>query len=155
MKKELQFDKYGFAVKDSYRNTYKTSHGSMLEVKICYVNNSKEDEVCFELPKQFKSSGLIKNINKQKRIVTYFKEKTITEAIAFVINSEYGYMENFTCQYDLIGLIEQIPEDLIMNNEAIKELLKNLPQDNECLLSFISNKIKEKRHYIMEKQNNK
>ena len=148
MKKDIQFDKYGYGVKSSSRCKY----NSELKVFIHYVSSFKKEKECFVLSVECKNSNLIKNIIQQKEIEKLMKSMTIIESIAYVISNKYGYMQNYAGEYDLIELIDKIPEDIIINNEAIKELLQNLPQDNKFILFFVANKIKGRRSYLEEQK---
>ena len=78
----------------------------------------------------------------------------IVEAFAYVITQQYGIIRDFTDNNSLFSIVSEIPNSLILNNDAIKELLSNLPQYNKHLIVHVGGLINEKRKAIKAREDN-
>lgn len=141
----LNYDKYGYAVVSSTRRLDKNK----LYVDITY-SSKNENEPDFILRTINKKQSFLKNIQTEKNIESYLKHKSIAVGIAKVINDRFGYMRFFS-DSELNDFIKTLPQSLIMNNEAIRELLWDLP-NNEHLIVCVADLIKERRKEIKEEQ---
>lgn len=146
MKNEINVDKYGFILYDTERER---QHGKLYS-HMHYGNEKTLEDVIISL--HYAHKGLLKDIAKHKELVKKFQSMNIVEAYAYTISQTYGFMRDFERTVGLISIVGEMPNSIIVNNEAIKELLLNLPQQNKFLIAHVGNLIKEKRQQIKKRE---
>lgn len=147
MKKELRNAGYGFEI-DSIIRTRKENK---CQVNINYYCDGTSETACFTY--EFKNKGIFKNLAKFKEIENKFNDYRICQTIGFLINSSrYGYMHYFDNEEFEEDLLDEIPNSLILNNEAMRELLVNLNPGNKHLIVYVGDYIKERRKRIEEEK---
>lgn len=136
-KKDLQCDKYGFA----QTGIISRISGKKLISSVSYENQ----DIIVDFDMIFANKGMfgnISNINKFKNMV---EGKNIIEAFTAIL------LEKFSISFDhasLSSYIENLPEELLMNDEAVKEILARIPANDNNLLVAVSNKIEFNRLYV-------
>lgn len=142
MKRQKITDKYGFAICDSYRTT--KTIGTC--VNICYENRKTLEEASICYP--YQSTGLLKGVSQYMEIEKQFYQMNIIEAFAHTIKTRYGHKDDFEENSDLFDILLDIPDSLIMSDDAMMDLLSKVPQSNKVLLVYVMQKIKQRRTYI-------
>ena len=139
---DLNYDKYGFSIVSSSRGT-KNLH---LYVNLYYENYEKHED--FTLTFDLKKGYNLANRAKERFILRTYNNKSIVTAIADSIKHNYGI---YIQKYPAIGeLIDEIPASLILNEDAIKELLSSL-EHNQNLFIYVANEIKRRKTELKEK----
>ena len=118
-----------------------------LYIHIHYVNEETVDDSIFTL--EYYSRGLFKDIKRHKEIQNAIKGKNIIDAIASIINQNNHLLYNF----QLKELVKSLPESLIMDDNAMRDLLSKLQKDNKELLVTIGNQINDERAWFLEEKN--
>lgn len=146
MKSEIKVDKYGFILYDTEREK---KHGKLYS-HMHYGNEKTLEDVI--ISDHYAHKGLLKDIAKHKEIVNKFNNMNIVEGYAYIITQKYGFMRDFNGNSVIISIIRSIPSSIAVNDEAIKELLLNLPQQNKHLIVFVGEQIKSLRKAIKERE---
>ncbi len=146
MKSEIKVDEYGFILYDTDREKGNGKQYSHMH----YGNEKTLEDVI--ISHRYAHHGLLKDIAKHKEIVSKFNNMNIVEAYAYIITQQYGFMRDFKGAAHLISIVSEIPNSIIVNNEAVKELLLNLPQQNKFLIAHVGKLIKEKRQQIKKRE---
>ena len=121
------------------------------ELDISYYNDSTSE--CATFTYEFVSKGLFKKLTKYKEIENKLRNYRMCEAIAFIINSSnYGVMRRFNGESLERDFLDNIPNSLILNDEAMRELLVHLNPGNKHLVVYVGDYIKERRKRIEEEQ---
>ena len=146
MKKEITVDKYGFILYDTKRERnigkiYSSMH---------YGNEKTLEDVI--ILHHYAHKGLLKDITKHKELVKKFQNMSIVEAYAYTIAQTYGFMRDFKGTVGLSSIIFEIPNSIILNDEAVKDLLLNLPQQNKFLIVHVAQEIKAKRKELKKRE---
>ena len=144
--KTLKYDKYGFAVESSTRKT-KNSH---LYVDVYYTCNNNQFEY-LELTFEYVKRNPIKDRARQRETEEFCRATNISIAIANAINRRYGMLRQMFPE-SLDELIDEIPDSLVKNNEAMKELLLTITDSNKQLLLYVGEKIKAKREKLKQEE---
>ena len=142
---DLTYDKYGFSILSSSRKT-KNLH---LYISLYYVNNEKHED--YTLTFDFKKGNFLRNRARQKLVQNIYNKKNIAVGIAQEINNKYSNHHS-SFPVSLSELINEIPNSLIKNNEALEELFAELNQHNKQLLAHVALLIKQKRNKLIEKE---
>lgn len=147
-KEEKLWVGYGFDI-DSIIRTRKENK---CQVNINYYCEGTSETASFTY--EFNNKGIFKNLAKFKEIEKKFKDNRICKTIGFLINySRYGYMHYFDNEEFDEDILDDIPNSLILNNEAMRELLVNLNPGNKHLIVYVGEYIKDRRKRIeKEKQ---
>ena len=139
---DLNRDKYGFWILSSARGT----ENSHLYVNLYYENLEKHED--FTLTFDLKKGYNLANRAKERFILRTYNNKSIVTAIADAIKHNYGtYIQKYPA---IDELINEIPTSIILNEEAIKELLSNL-KHNQNLFVYVANEIKRRKTELKEK----
>ncbi|MBR4998951.1 MAG: hypothetical protein IKY10_03630 [Clostridia bacterium] len=146
MKSEIKVDNYGFILYNTererkYKKLYTTMH---------YGNEKTLEEA--SITHHYAHHGLLKDLAKHKELVNKYKSMNIVEGYAYIITQRYGVMRDFNGNLDIIDIIKSIPATIVLNDEAVKELLLNLPQQNKHLIVFVGDQIKSLRKFIKERE---
>ena len=147
MPRKPNYDKYGYELTAVSRDLCKN--------KLIITMYYSGDEY-FQVQIPCEDNGLIKNILKQLELKDLFQEKTCACAIGYGIKKSYETIFNFDDKLDLEEyLLYDVPKSIILNNDAISEILSNLPSDNKHLITFVGDVIKKRREEIIkvEKKN--
>ena len=141
----LKYDKYGFAIISSSRET-KNSH---LYLHLYCVNDMKHEDytATFDL----KKGNFLRNRARQILVQNIYNKKNIAVTIAEEINSKYSTHHN-GFPYSLEELVDEIPNSLIKSNDAVQDILLALNQNNKQLLAHVATLIKEKRNKLKAKE---
>ena len=142
----IKIDKYGFILYDTQRN----NKNAKRQLDLRYANEITKEDVTFR--HEFVSKGLFKTLKKYKELENKFRDYNIVQGIALIINYRYGYMRRFNDEELESDILDYIPNSLILDNNAIKELLSNLRQENKHLIVYISDYVKERRNNIEEEK---
>ena len=135
----IKTDKYGFILYATERN----NENAKKQLDLRYANEITKEDVTFT--HEFVSKGLFKTLKKYKELENKFRDYNIVQGIALIINSRYGYMRRFNDEKLESDILDYIPNSLILDNNAIKELLSNLRQENKHLIVYIGDYIKDRR----------
>lgn len=146
MKNEIKVDKYGFILYDTQRE----KKNGRLYSSMHYGNEKTLEDVILLL--RYAHKGMLKDIAKHKELVEKFKQMNIVEGYAYLITQQYGIMRDFNGNNDILSIIRSIPSSIAMNDEAVKELLLNLPQQNKHIIAFVGEQIKSLRKAIKARE---
>ena len=146
MKNEIKTDKYGFILYDTQRE----KKNGRLYSSMHYGNEKTLEDVI--ILHHFAHKSIFKDIINHKELVKKFQLMSIVEAYAYTISQTYGFMREFEGTVGLTSLICEIPNSIILNDEAVKELLLNLPQQNKFLITHVGKEIKYKRELIKKRE---
>lgn len=144
MKKEITFDKYGYRLKNIRQRNFDYNR-YFIDVEFLSSDNNIDTVTI----KQY-SRNLISALITTRKIKKELQGKNIIECISFLIIDKYQFATYFS--HNFYNFLSSIPEDLLMNDEAIKELLNSLPEHNKELYIEVANYIKNKREMI-QRQN--
>lgn len=143
----IKIDKYGFILYDTERN----NKNAKRQLDLRYANEITKEDVTFT--HEFVSKGLFKMLKQYKELENKFRDYNIVQGIALIINFRYGYIRRFNDEELESDILDYIPNSLILDNNAVKELLSNLRQENKHLIVYISDYIKDTRKRLeKEKQ---
>ena len=142
MKKQKLKDKYGFVIYDSY----KCKKHNVTYVNVCYENKVTGEDTTISFV--YSQSGMLKRISQCKEIEEKLFSMNIIEGFNFAITSRFGEILEFDTDYELFDLILDIPDSLVLNDDAMKEFIENLPINNKTLLVYVIKHLKEKRAYL-------
>lgn len=131
-------EKYGFSLMRFIR---KRKSGK-LYIDIDYYNHHIDESATFTLA--YASKGVFKDIKKHKEIEDAMKELDVIEGLAFVVN------ERHKNQVSLTEPIQSLPKSLITNEEAEKNLIDILQEQNKELVDIIAKEINMKREACSE-----
>lgn len=139
---------YGFYIESITRSRRKNK----CEVEVYYYNNSTNEPLT--LTYEFVRRGLLRTLKEYNMIENLFKNYSVWQAIAFVINnSSYVYKHEFDEAFDSYFL-DTIPDSLIKDNYAINKLISNLNMSrhlvNKHLIVHICEYVKNRRKIIEE-----
>ena len=147
MKEQNATTKYGFTIEQFARKNRLDRH----VLYIYYI--SENSDKWFGFTHEFKSKSIFKTLSKYKELENKFRNLNICQGIAFIINSSrYGWMRKFNDEEFEEDILDDIPDSLILNDEATKELLSSLNQENKHLIVFVAEYIKERRKEIEEEK---
>ena len=145
MKEQNSITKYGFSIDEFERKNKLDRH----VLYVYYVNENSNKWYGFT--HEFNSKGLFKTLSKYKELENKFKNSNICQGIAFIINSSrYGWMRRFYDEEFQEDILDDIPDSLILSDNAMQELLSNLNQENKHLVVFVAEYIKDRRKEIEE-----
>lgn len=148
MKKQTRRAGYGFEIDSMSRNKLTNKK---CELDISYYSDSTSE--CATFTYEFASKGLFKRLTKYKEIENKLRNYRMCEAIAFIINSSnYGMMRRFNGESLETDFLDNIPNSLIINDEAMRELLVNLNPGNKHLIVYVGEYIKDRRKRIEEEK---
>ena len=148
MKKQTRRAGYGFEIDSISRNRLTDKK---CELDISYYSDGTSE--CATFTYEFASKGLFKKLTKYKEIENKLINYRMCEAIAFIINSSrYGIMRRFNGESLETDFLDNIPNSLILNDEAMRELLRHLNPGNKHLIVYVGEYIKERRKQIEEEK---
>lgn len=148
MKRQLRNAGYGFVIDSMSRNRLTNKK---CELDISYYSDSTSELATFTY--EFASKGLFKRLTKYKEIENKLINFRMCEAIAFIINSSnYGVMRRFNGESLERDFLDNIPNSLILNDEAMRELLVHLNPGNKHLVVYVGDYIQKIRKQIEEEQ---
>ena len=125
MKKEKTFDKYGYKLKSIKAINYQY-HRYYIDLEFISKDGITENLILKLYAKNIFKALILKN-----QIKKLVQGKNIVECLAILITFKYQFREYFNSNfYQLVGCL---PQDLINNNEAVKNLLALLPEHNKHL----------------------
>jgi len=108
MKKELQFDKYGYALT---KVTGRRCYGRRLHVYTCFVSNT-QDEAMFT--SKYNSQGIFKDIIRIKKLKNAMKNKNIVECFAYCLKDKYEFRDYYN--HNFYAFMKCLPEKIILND---------------------------------------
>ena len=146
MKNKIKVDKYGFVLYKAEREILSRK----LYSTMYYGNEETLEEA--SISHQYAHHGLLKNITNHKKLVNKYKNMNIVEGYAYIITQKYGFIKDFDYDTNLWSIIRSIPASIILNDEAVKELLLNLPQLNKHLIVYVGEQIKSLRKAIKDRE---
>jgi len=139
--KELQFDKYNFALTE-FSTKRKNS-------KICisayYTNNKEYEDPCFTI--SIPCKGLLKDRTTILLIKTALEEKNILDGFIYLMHIKFGSVFIPTSEGE--ELIESLPDSIILDDSAVKQILHQFDSTDKSLVA-LANRIRYRKTEILE-----
>ena len=140
--KELQYDKYGFALTE-----FSTSRkNSKIYVSAYYSNNNTMEDADFtiSIPKK----GLLQDKSKIMAIKSVLEEKNIIDGFTFLMGVKFGSI--FMPISEGQELVESLPDSIILDDDAVKQILSAFDNTPKSLVS-LANLIELRRTVILDR----
>jgi len=144
-KQDCGLDKYGYA----QTGIVNRRTGKKLISTVTYEN----EEIMVDFDMIFANKGTIGNIANIKKFKEMVEGKNIVEAFTSILVEKFSYASNLTLS--LQSYFESLPEDILMNDEAVKEILSGIPKDDYQLLIAVANRIKFNREDVKARNTEK
>ena len=139
MKDETKFDKYGFRYHST--SARRTSKNLIIEAKY-FDDKENPTYLNITLTNRNRSfdDGIIRNVKSN------LEDKNILDAFIYLLHIQYNYADLQLIER-IDNLINCLPDSILMNNIAVKEILSRLPK-KDSLLIVVANQIKAIREEI-------
>ena len=147
MKHKAVADKYGYTLECITKDI----KDKRLYLHAYYSNSDNMSDAI--ITTRFANKGFIHNQTRKIEIENILKNKNIIEAYSYFLIERYSHLKYFTASLD--EFLHDIPEQLILNHAAMKELLSSIPKYNSYLLVCVGQKINEIRREIEAKNKQK
>ncbi len=144
MKKEFTFDKYGYRLKSVKSSNFNYNR---YFIDTTFISNEGYEET---LTIKHYSKSLFQTLIATKKVKKELKGKNIIECLAYLIIEKYEFAAFFS--YNFYQLVDCLPISLIMNDEAIKELLSLIPEHSKDLYIELGRYIKTRREDIIRRK---